>query len=81
MIRKVLTIALAMCAMLALLSTMAVAKGDGDEGSSAVYQGLTITCAEGGISEKVKLETAYGGGSKRESIVIAENGTYTITGE
>ena len=70
-----------MCAMLALLSTMAVAKGDGDEGSSAVYQGLTITCAEGGISEKVKLETAYGGGSKRGSIVIAEDGTYTITGE
>ena len=74
MIRKVLTIALAMCAMLALLSTMAVAKGDGDEGSSATYFGLTITCRDGEIAEKVS--SNY---SSREIQIIA-GGTYTISG-
>ena len=74
MIRKVLTIALAMCAMLALLSTMAVAKGDGDEGLSATYFGLTITCRDGEIAEKVS--SNY---SSREIQIIA-GGTYTISG-
>lgn len=74
MIRKVLTIALAMCAMLALLSTMAIAKGDGDEGLSATYFGLTITCRDGEIAEKVS--SNY---SSREIQIIA-GGTYTISG-
>lgn len=74
MIRKVLTIALTMCAMLALLSTMAIAKGDGDEGLSATYFGLTITCRDGEIAEKVS--SNY---SSREIQIIA-GGTYTISG-
>ena len=74
MIRKVLTIALAMCAMLALLSTMAVAKGDGDEGSSDTYFGLTITCQEGEIAEKVSSD------NNSKEIQITAGGTYTISG-
>ena len=75
MIRKVLTMALAMCAMLALLSTMAIAKGDGDEGSSVTYFGLTITCQEGEIAEKVSSNDAS------KEIQITSGGTYTISGE
>lgn len=74
MIRKVLTIALAMCAMLALLSTMAIAKGDGDEGSSDTYFGLTITCQEGEIAEKVSSD------NNSKEIQITAGGTYTISG-
>lgn len=60
--------------MLALLSTMAIAKGDGDEGLSATYFGLTITCRDGEIAEKVS--SNY---SSREIQIIA-GGTYTISG-
>ena len=74
MIRKVLTIALAMCAMLALLSTMAVAKADGDEGSSATYFGLTITCRDEEIAGKVSSN------DKSREIQIIAGGTYTISG-
>ncbi len=74
MIRKVLTIALAMCAMLALLSTMAIAKGDGDEGLSDTYFGLTITCQEGEIAEKVSSD------NNSKEIQITAGGTYTISG-
>lgn len=74
MIRKVLTMALAMCAMLALLSTMAIAKGDGDEGSSATYFGLTITCQNGEIAGKVSSD------DESKEIQIIAGGTYTISG-
>lgn len=74
MIRKVLTIALAMCAMLALLSTMAIAKGDGDEGSSATYFGLTITCRDEEIAGKVSSN------DQSKEIQIIAGGTYTISG-
>jgi len=63
-----------MCAMLALLSTMAIAKGDGDEGLSDTYFGLTITCQEGEIAEKVSSD------NNSKEIQITAGGTYTISG-
>lgn len=65
---------LTVCLLLVLLSAMVVAKGDGDEGSSATYFGLTITCQNGEIAGKVSSN------NNSKEIQITAGGTYTISG-
>lgn len=75
--RRILAVFFMLCLSVSLLPAAAMANND----STAEYQGLTISCAEGNIADKVKLENAgNGGGGKRDSIVIKQAGTYTISG-
>lgn len=72
---------LALVLIVGLLPTAALAVDDPD--SSVTYLGLTISCAEGDIAEKVVLRDGAGNENRyprKSAIVIKETGNYTISG-
>ena len=73
--KRLLAWLLCLCLIMGLLPVTALAVSD-----SSVYQGLTISCDEGNVGDKVKLKVAYSGGESRASIVFEQNGTYTVSG-
>ncbi|MDY3013979.1 MAG: hypothetical protein SOR61_02045 [Evtepia sp.] len=89
--KRLCSLLIAIIMVLSLMPANAIAvegKGTNDVPSSTVetrenskeYQGPVISCTEGNVADKVKLEASYGSDGKRQSIVIKESGDYTISG-
>lgn len=85
--KKIWAVLLSICMIISILPiTVAAADAVTVEssinriGETGIFQGLSITCAEGDLAGHVKLINASNTGASRQSISIEKDGTYTISG-